>query len=453
MAQHDLAIAGGRVLLPDGRIEPATIGVRAGRIVTLSDGPLDADETLDATGLTVLPGLIDEHFHVFWGYGWETYRGATRAAAKGGITTVVDMPLDKPPILSAARLQEKLAHVRSECLVDYALFGGAPSDDPEDIAALAEGGIVALKLFTGGVAPPGMYPGADTGQMLDCMRRARQEGLTVVVHCENAEIVDFETRRLQGEGRTDPGAWDEARPWYSELEAVQRVALVAEVTGCRTVIAHVTAPESVAYVRDARARGADVWIETCPHYLCVTLEDMAADTRLKWNPPSRSSESVERLWQLLAEGHVHTVGSDHAPLAKIPGADIWTQLPGAGNGLEGMLPLVATEAARRGVTLAQVAGLLSTTPARLFGLFPRKGTIAVGSDADFCVVETNGSKMIDAQQLEYHEQEKWSPFDGREVTVFPVYTVLRGRVIFAEGEVTGEPGFGELIAKREMVPA
>ena len=318
MAQHDLAIAGGRVLLPDGRIEPATIGVRAGRIVTLSDGPLDADETLDATGLTVLPGLIDEHFHVFWGYGWETYRGATRAAAKGGITTVVDMPLDKPPILSAARLQEKLAHVRSECLVDYALFGGAPSDDPEDIAALAEGGIVALKLFTGGVAPPGMYPGADTGQMLDCMRRARQEGLTVVVHCENAEIVDFETRRLQGEGRTDPGAWDEARPWYSELEAVQRVALVAEVTGCRTVIAHVTAPESVAYVRDARARGADVWIETCPHYLCVTLEDMAADTRLKWNPPSRSSESVERLWQLLAEGHVHTVGSDHAPLAQAP---------------------------------------------------------------------------------------------------------------------------------------
>jgi dihydroorotase-like cyclic amidohydrolase len=180
---------------------------------------------------------------------------------------------------------------------------------------------------------------------------------------------------------------------------------------------------------------------------------MAADARLKWNPPSRSGESVERLWRLLAEGHVHAIGSDHAPLAKIPGADVWAQLPGAGNGLEGMLPLVATEAARRGIPLPRVAGLLSTMPAKLFGLFPRKGTIAVGSDADFCVVETNGSKVIDARELEYHEQEKWSPFDGREVTVYPVYTILRGRVIFAEGSVTGEPGFGELVAKHAPVPA
>jgi allantoinase len=453
MPGHDLAVIGGQVLLADGRLEPVTIGVRDGRISTLADGPLDAEETLDAGGLTVLPGIIDEHFHVFWGYGWETYKGATRAAAKGGITTVVDMPLDKPPILSAGRLGEKLAHVRSECLVDYALFGGAPGDDPDDISALAEEGIVAIKLFTGGVAPPGMYPGADSGQILDVMRQAKRHDLTVVVHCENAEIVDFETQRLQAEGRTDPAAWDEARPWYSELEAVQRVALLAEVTGCRTVIAHVTAPESVAYVRDARARGADVWIETCPHYLCITLEDMAADTRLKWNPPSRSSESVARLWELLIEGHVHTIGSDHAPLAKIPGADIWAQLPGAGNGLEGMLPLVATEAARRGIPLRQVADLLSTTPAKLFGLFPRKGTIAVGADADLCIIETNGARTIDAQEFEYHEQEKWSPFDGREITVFPVYTVLRGRVIFAEGVVTGEPGYGEQVTKSAPVPA
>src|SRR5215510_9443797 len=122
MPAHDLAVTGGRVLLDDGRVEPVTIGVRDGRIATLADGPLDAEETLDAGGLTVLPGIIDEHFHVFWGYGWETYQGATRAAAKGGITTVVDMPLDNPATLTVQRLQEKLAHVRSECHVDYALF-------------------------------------------------------------------------------------------------------------------------------------------------------------------------------------------------------------------------------------------------------------------------------------------------------------------------------------------
>lgn len=450
MGRLDLALTGGVVVLPDGRQEALDIGVSEGRIAALERGPLDAGETIDVRGLTVVPGLVDEHFHVFWGYGWETYRGATRAAAKGGVTTVVDMPLDKPAMLSAGRLAEKLAHVRSECHVDYALFGGYDDADPDQVAAMAEAGAVALKLFTGGVAPPGMYPGADSGQILDCMRRARREGLTVVVHCENAEIVDFETRRLQAEGRNEPAAWDEARPWFSELEAVARVALLAEVTGCRTVIAHVTAPESVAYVRDARARGADVWIETCPHYLCVTLEDMAADTRLKWNPPSRSAESVERLWQLLARGDVHSIGSDHAPLPKLPGADIWSQLPGAGNGLETMLPLVATEAMRRGIPLSRVVDLLATTPARLFGLEPRKGSIALGADADFAVIETNGRRTLAAGELEYHEQEPWSPFDGREVTVYPVYTILRGRVIFAEGDVTAEPGYGEFIAKRTV---
>ena len=452
MEQLELVLTGGDVLLPDGTTAPLSIGVRDGRVAVLADGPLDAVETLDVSGLTVVPGLVDEHFHVFWGYGWETYRGATRAAAKGGITSVVDMPLDNPATLSAERLREKLAHMRSECFVDYALFGGYAPERPDEVASLADAGAIALKLFTGGVAPPGMYPGVDTGQMLDSMRRAREAGLVVVVHSENAEIVDFETARLQAEGRSGPDAWDEARPWYSEVEAVQRVALVAQVTGCRTVIAHVTSHQSVEAVREARARGADVWIETCPHYLCLTTEDMAADTRLKWNPPSRSRESVERLWALLADGHVHTVGSDHAPLPKKPGADVWEQLPGAGNALETMLPVVATEAVRRGLPLARVVDLLATTPAKVFGLYPRKGTIAVGADADFAVLETNGRRTLDAAELEYHEQEKWSPFEGREVTVYPVYTVLRGRLVAAEGAVVGEPA-GELLGGRSAVAA
>jgi allantoinase len=451
MAQLDFALTGGNVMLSDGRLEPLNVGVRDGRIASITDQALDADETLDVGGLTVVPGLIDEHFHVFWGYGWETYQGATRAAAKGGITTVVDMPLDNPATLTVQRLQEKLAHVRSECHVDYALFGGYPGEDPDEVAALAEAGIVALKLFTGGVAPPGMYPGADTGQILDAMRRAHAAGLVVVVHCENAEIVDFETARLQAEGRSGAEAWDEARPWYSEVEAVQRVALAAEVTGCRAVIAHVTSHQAVEAVRDVRSRGADVWVETCPHYLCLTTDDMAKDGRLKWNPPSRNPESVERLWELLRDGHVHTIGSDHAPLPKQPGADVWTQLPGAGNGLEPMLPVVATEAARRDIPLHRVVDLLSTTPARVFGLYPRKGTIAVGADADFAVLETNGRRTLDAQELEYHEQEKWSPYDGWEVTVYPVYTVLRGRLIAAEGKILGEPGQGELVTGRAAV--
>jgi allantoinase len=450
MAEHDLALLGGRVLLPGGTFDRVDVGVRDGTIATLERGPIEAAHVLDVSRYTVVPGLVDEHFHAFRGYGWETHEVATRAAAKGGITTVVDMPLDNPATLTTDLLEAKLAAIEPECHVDYAMFGGYLDERPDEVAALARAGAVALKLFTGGVAPPGMYPGADTGAILDCMRRAAAEGLTVVVHCENAEIVDHETARLRATGRTDPGAWNEARPWYSELEAVQRVSLMAEVTGCRVVIAHVTSPQSVEYVQAVRERGVDVWVETCPHYLCVTIDEMASDTRLKWNPPSRDRASVDRLWELVAEGAVHTIGSDHAPLAKIPGADIWDQLPGAGNGLETMLPVVATEAGQRGIDLARVVDMMSTTPARLFGLTPRKGEIALGADADFAVLETTRSKLIDANELEYHDQEKWSPYEGREVNVYPVYTILRGTVIAEHGVVTGNSGLGEFLPRRTV---
>lgn len=437
----DRVVSGGDVVLADGTVVRTDIGIRDGRIAELGQG-LDADERLDVTGLTVLPGLVDGHFHVFWGYGWETYAGASRAAAKGGITTVVDMPLDKPPTLSAPLLERKVAAVGGEMHVDWAAFGGYDPDNPETIEGLAAAGAVACKLFTGGVAPAGMYPGVDAGQMLDAMRRCREAGLTVVVHSEESSIVEHETARLRGTGRMDIAAWDEARPWFAEVAAVQHVALLSQVTGARAVIAHVTSHQAVEAVAAARAQGADVWVETCPHYLCMSLEEMAGDTRLKWNPPSRDRASVDRLWEMVAAGAVHTVASDHAPTGKTPGADIWTQFPGAGNGLEGMLPLVATEALRRGIPLARVAELTSTVPARLFGLHQRKGSIAVGADADLCIVETNGRRTIDAAELEYHEQERWSPFHGREVTVYPVYTVLRGKTIFAEGEVVGAPGDG-----------
>lgn len=453
MADHDLSIVGGDVVLAGETITRVDIGVRNGTITTLADGGIDATTTIDATGLTVLPGLIDQHFHVFWNYGWETYSGATRAAAKGGITTVVDMPLDNPPTLSAELFRAKLTAISAECHVDFALFAGQPETDPDELDGMVEAGAVALKLFTGVLAPPGMYPGADTGQLLDYLRRCARLGIVAVVHCENVEIVEFETARLQGERRTDVAAWDEARPWYSEVEAVERVALVSEVTECRTVIAHVSSPQSIEAVRRARARGVDLYAETCPHYLCLTTEEMAGDLRMKWNPPSRNRESVEWLWDQVADGGIHAIGTDHAPLPKDPGADIWTQLPGSGNGVELLLGLTATELVARGHGLALAAWLLSTSPARIMGLHPRKGSIQLGADADFAIVRTDGTRTIDPNELEYHNQEQWSPFEGREITVWPEYTVLRGQTIFAEGEVVGRPGDGQFLRPAERVGA
>lgn len=445
MPDLDLALTGGELLLGDGRLARANLGIASGRIASISSDSATAKETLDVSGLTIVPGLVDEHFHVFRNYGWETYENATRAAAKGGITTVVDMPLDNPPVLTEAALREKLEAIGGSCHVDFAVFAGDPDGALDELDGMVRAGARALKIFTGGVAPPGMYPGADSGGILRLLRRARELGIVAVVHCENAEIVDAETERLKAEGRSDVAAWDEARPWFSEVEAVARVALLAEATGCKTVMAHLSSYQSVDAVTAARQRGADVWVETCPHYLCLTTEEMAGDGRMKWNPPSRDRASVERLWAQVERGQIHTVGSDHAPLPKDPDADIWDQLPGAGNGLEPMLPLIATEARRRGLGLGRAVELLSTTPAKLFGLYPAKGSLMPGSDADLCIVDTRSTRALDARDLEYHDQEKWSPYDGREVDVWPVYTVLRGQVVYAEGDVRGVPGDGRFI--------
>ncbi len=443
MAAHDLAVVGGDVVLDGGSVERVNIGVSEGRIATLTSGPLEAAETVDASGLVVLPGGIDQHFHVFWNYEWETYENATRAAAKGGVTTVVDMPLDNPPTLTAAALSSKLSEVADACHIDYATFGGYLAEDPAEMARMAEAGASCFKLFTGGVAPPGMYPGVDDGHLLDALRRAAEIGLPVTVHAENAYIVDFETNRLQAEGRTDMAAWDDARPWYSELAAAHTVALLAEVTGARVILAHVSSPQTMESLAGFRSRGVDVWTETGHHYVCSTKEQALEDPRLKWNPPTRAAAEVDRIWDLIRAGHVHSVGSDHAPLPRVEGADVWQQAPGPGNNVQTILTIFASEARRRGLSLGRIADLVSTRPAKLFGLYPRKGAIRVGSDADLAIVDTSGSRTFDAQELEYLEhQPKWSPFEGMEVTIDPVHTVLRGKVICSRGEILGAPGDG-----------
>jgi dihydroorotase (multifunctional complex type) len=443
MPAHDLAVVGGDVVLDGGSVERVNLGVSDGRIVTLTDGPLDARETLDAGGLTVLPGVVDQHFHVFWNYEWETYENATRAAAKGGVTTVVDMPLDNPPTLTAEALRGKLSEIAGACHVDYASFGGYLAEDPSEMERMAEAGASCFKLFTGGVAPPGMYPGVDDGQLLDALRRAAAIGLPVTVHAETAYIVDFETNRLMGEGRTDMAAWDDARPWYSELAAAHTVALLAEVTGARVILAHVSSPQTMEALAGFRARGVDVWTETGHHYVCSTKEQALEDSRLKWNPPTRAAAEVERMWDLIADGEVNSVGSDHAPLPKAEGADVWSQPPGPGNNVQTILTIFATQARERGLPLGRIVDLVSTRPAKLFGLYPRKGAIRLGSDADLAIVDTNASRTLDPQELEYIEgQVKWSPFEGMDVTVDPVHTVLRGKVICSRGEILGTPGDG-----------
>lgn len=444
---YEFAIINGQVVLPDGTIVHANIGVRQGKIDVITPEPIDAVETVDAEGKYVIPGVVDEHYHSWWGYDVDTHEISTRAAAKGGVTTLVEMPLDNPPTITRRRLEDKLAIVGGQFHVDYAAIGGYFADDPSEVHAMAEAGVVAYKIFTGDVAPPGMFPGTSDEELLDLMRRIKSEGLTLLAHCENAGIVCCESARIKAEGRGDAKAWDDARPWYAEVEAVQRVALLAKMTGVRVVVVHVASPDAVDVITQARKEGVDIWAETLPHQICLNQDTMGTDARMKWNPPTRDQQAVDRLWTQLKDGDIHTIGSDHAPLTKFEGADVWKQSPGAGNVLETMLPVVATEALyHRGIELPRLVEVFSSTPARLMGLYPRKGAIQVGSDADLVVLETEGSRHVDAQSLEFlNQQAKWSPYDGAEVKVFPLCTVVRGQVVYRDGDIVGQLGHGEFI--------
>jgi dihydroorotase (multifunctional complex type) len=450
MSQYDLSLCNGSVVLPDGTTKPVNIGVKDGLIATLSSEPIQADSVIDAAGKTVIPGLVDQHFHCWWGFGVETHEISTRAAAKGGVTTLVEMPLDKPATITSDLLREKLRKVGDQYHVDFAAIGGYSGGDPEEMHAMVRAGAIAIKIFTGDVAPPGMFPGTPDGELLDLMRRVKKENVTLMVHCENAGIVDAETSRVRAEGKSGPRAWDEARPWFAEVDAVQRIAVLAKVTGARVIVVHISTPEAVDVVTAARREGADIWAETLPHQLCLDLEMGGNDARLKWNPPPRSRAAVDGLWKRLAVGEIHSIASDHAPLTKIDGADIWKQNPGAGNVLETMLPVVATEAIySRGISLARLVEAMSSTPAKILGLYPRKGAIQVGADADLVVLETDGSRVIDGQALEFYDQKaKWSPYHGREVKVFPIRTILRGRTVYVDGEVVGPLGYGKYITSK-----
>ena len=437
--------------MPGGEVVPCNIGVKNGKISTLSTEKLEVGvgREINCENKTIIPGLVDQHFHSWWGYGVETHEIATRAAAKGGVTTIVEMPLDKPATLTSTLLHEKLKKIGNQYHVDYAAIGGYIGEDPEEMHRMVEAGVVAIKIFTGDVAPPGMFQGTYDGELLDLMKRVKQDDVALMVHCENSGIVEIETSHVKAAGKQGPVAWHEARPPVAELEAVQRIATIAKATGARVIIVHISTPEAVDVITAARRDGVDIWAETLPHQLCLSLETNQNDARLKWNPPVRPKDAVDGLWKRFAAGEIHSIASDHAPLTKIRGADIWSQNPGAGNVLETMLPVVATEAIHlRGIGLARIVEAMCATPARLLGIYPRKGAIMVGSDADLVVLEMNGHRVIDENSLEFYDQNsKWSPYHNKEVKVYPVQTILRGQVIYDNGEITGRLGFGEYVTK------
>jgi allantoinase len=443
----DLAIRGGRVVLHDA-VREVDVLVLAGSIVRIvAPGEGDAAETIDARGLVVLPGVVDAHVHTNepGRTKWEGWEAATRGAARGGVTTVADMPLNSiPPTIDEVAFDAKDAAASAGAIVDYALWGGLVRADADAMHALAQCGVVGVKCF---LCPSGVdeFPHLDDDELLPALRAAATAGLLVAAHCEDKGVVAHASEQVHGR---DLRAWLDSRPIDAERVAIERLAAAAKATGARVHVVHVSSTDGIAAVARARRAGVDITAETCPHYLAFDASGFDLGPILKCAPPIREG-TRDRLWEDVLAGHVDYIASDHSPCTaelKTRGADDVFKAWGGISGIQSTLPLLLSEGVKdRGLPLELLAQLVATRPAKRLGIWPRKGEIRVGTDADFTLVDLDREWTLERDAVE--TRSGLSPYVGRRFHGAVVRTIVRGRTAYADGVITGEPGDGWFVRR------
>jgi len=433
-------VADGLIVTPDGTVR-GSLGIHDGRIAAISPDPLQGDEVIDARDRVVLPGAVDLHVH-FNEPGrthWEGWGPGSRAAAAGGVTTAVEMPLNAmPPTTTAEALSAKVQAAQVSSVVDFALWGGLITDNLAHLPALASAGVIGFKAF---MCPTGTpeFTHVEDGILYEGLCRIRDLGLFLSVHAESYGITQHNTERLQSQGRTDRRAWAEARPPAAELEAIQRALFLAARAGCRLHIVHMTLPEGAELIGESKAAGQPVTVETCAHYLTLTDDDLVRlGPVAKCAPPLRDRATQEGLWQDVLQGRIDCLTSDHSPCPtedKTRGdEDIW-QAWGGISGVQTLVPLMLSEGVhRRGMPLPQFATLLSAAPAKIAGLWPRKGGIQIGADADLLIIDMNREWVVEGAWLQ--SRHKHSPFIGRSMKGWIDLVLRRGQTVAQDGEVT-----------------
>lgn len=464
----DLVISGGTIVTAD-RIFVGDVVVRDGRIAAVSEadvsgevsagaalgggtgGPGDgvSGRVIDASGMYVLPGLVDVHVH-FRDPGMtrkEDFATGTAAAALGGVTTVLDMPNTSPPVSSSARFQDKTAAVAGRAYVDYGLYGVINEHNLGELAGMAEAGAAAFKLFLGPTTGDIRAPGR--GRLMEVFEIVRDLGLPLVVHAEDRDVIEYWERRIAeraGEEHGEPRALDcdyaaflASRPRFGEAAATQTVCLLAAMTDTPVHIAHVSIAEAVAVIRQAKAAGAPVSAETCPPYLTMTAADCRRLGPLsKILPPIRHSADQDALWRGLHDGVIDIIATDHAPHEPaVKDGPSWMEAAGGMIGVQTMLLQLLGEVHRGRMSLHDLVRWTSRGPAQRFGLADRKGDVRVGLDADLVIVDPRRATTVTAEFLQ--SRSKNSPLMGTTLRGAVVHTILRGHVVVRDGRLTGPP--------------
>jgi dihydroorotase len=450
----DLVIHGGTMVSPDAAFS-ASVAIKDGVIAAVGDryAMPPARETFDATGLHVLPGAIDVHVH-FRDPGYphkEDWESGTAAAAFGGVTTVFDMPNTLPPTGTAEALADKHRIAGAKAHVDFGLYGLLGEDTIVNVPALVAGGIIGFKLYMGNTF--GNIPSPSTGAMLEAFEVVARTGKRISLHAETASIMARREQRMRTADRFDPLAHLASRPAVVAIEAVSRAAILAEWTGARIHVLHISSADELRPLREAKARGVDITGETGPHYLLLSSNDYARlGGIIRVNPPVREAHHQGPLWQALADGTIDMIATDHAPHAPEEKTrnDIWSVDCGF-SGVETQMPLMLTEIHHGRFSICDYVRWSAANPAKVWGLYPRKGVIQPGADADLAIVDLSRAGVVDDAKLQ--SRSKITPWNGRPLKGLPLHTLVRGRFVMRDRSLmTDTRGFGRSVHAIQQMP-
>lgn len=438
MANHNRVYKDVNILIEDEKIQA----------VTQDDILHGADNIIDARDLWVIPGAIDSHSHLNDPGLTESedYYTGTCSAAAGGITTVLDHPLTVPITADVESFLEKRKEGEKKSVTDFALWAAALPNNMDNIVDLAALGAIAFKSF---LSYSTEIPSVDLGQLWKIMDIVSTTGLPIGVHCENQDIIDAMEKPFREKAHhNEYSDFNYGRDQLAEIVAGKDAIAIARATGARLHLVHTSAPQIVEEVQKAKEDGFNITVESCPHYFTLSIEDMSKLGPYGiCAPPIRSMSNVEKMWQLLQEGSLDIIGSDHATYTfdeKESPQSIW-DVPLGLTGIQTMVPLMFSEAVmKKDVPIEKLVSLISTNAAKTFGLYPRKGYIGVGSDADLCFIDPNGSWEIKKDDLFY--KMKWSPYMGWKLKGKIVHTMVRGSMVYSNGKIVQEPGSGKFVS-------
>ncbi|MCM3745572.1 allantoinase [Sporosarcina luteola] len=441
MSTYDLIIKNGTIVTAESVIK-GDIAVKDGKIQEVGQALQGtADRVIDAEGKHVLPGLIDTHVH-FNEPGrteWEGLATGSRSLAAGGATSFFDMPLNStPPTINKENLDLKKACADEKSIVNPYFWGGLVPENIADLKELHENGVIGFKAF---MSPSGIadFNHVDDETIFKGMKEIASFGSLLAVHAESTVICDQLAEEKQKQGKTSARDFVESRPIISEIEAVRRIISYAEATGCKLHVVHASSRKVVDIITEAKQRGVDITVETCPHYLALSIKDFEEKGGLaKCCPPLRDEDEVEDLWAAIANGEINVIASDHspAPATMKTITDNYFEGWGGISGAQSTLNIMLTEGYfKRNLPLEKIVELTATNPAKLFGL-SNKGAIEAGYDADIAIVDLNESFELKNEDLFYRHQH--SPYVGFEFKGKVKTTIVNGEVVFENDEIVSE---------------